>query len=271
MNTLTIPAAVLALSLLVAGCARQDQGRAAQDGRTAQQDAGCLLSTAPACVGMLRARHAPRDSDIAGELGQRTVPILEAPGVASARRLVIHLAAPDDRPTVWESFGEGNWIDRRRVILGFEAGQDTISSVELYFPDFAPLGLGDTPADYDRIHMWPLLNDVLPASCRFPSRSDGDRFVANLAFLAATGGGRGPRPYRVAEPSRLEAEAEHCGLTVRLVRWDVRGHSISGLISARWTTIRFSAPPGALEQRRAEGGQAGPAAGARPDSGAPAP
>lgn len=251
MNTLNIRAAALAVPLLIAGCARQDPGRAAE------QDPGCLLSTAQACVGMLRARHSPRESDVLGEPAQRAVPILETPGAPSPRRMVIHLANPGDEPTVWQSFSEGNWIDRRRVTLDFAAGQDAISSVELYFPHYAPEGLGDTAAEYDRIHMWPLLNDVLPPACRFPSRAEGYRVVANLAFLAAAGSGRSPPTWRFTEPSRVAAETEYCGLTVRLVRWDVRGHAINGQISARWMTISFSARPDVPERRQPEGGPAG--------------
>lgn len=251
MHKLDIRAAALALPLLVVGCARQDPGRAAQ------QEPGCLAATAQACVEMLRARHSPRETDIPGDPALRAVPILETPGAASSRRMVIHLANPDDQPTVWQSFSEGNWIDRRRVTLDFAAGHDAISVVELYFPHYAPDGLGDTAAEYDRIHMWPLLNDVLPPACRFPSRAEGYRVVANLAFLAAAGSGRSPPTWRFTEPARVTAETEYCGMTVRLVRWDVRGHAINGQISARWTTIRFSAQPGELERRPPESGQAG--------------
>jgi hypothetical protein len=253
MNTLDIRAAALALLLPLLGCARQDPGRAAQ------QYTGCLLSTAQTCVEMLRALHSPRESDFVVGFAPRVVPILETPDATSARRMVIHLAEPRDEPKVWQSFSEGNWIDRRRVTLDFAAGQDTISSIELYFPHFAPEGLSDTAAEYDRVHLWPLLNDVLPVACRFSSRTDGYRVVANLALWAAAGGSGNPPTYKSAEPSRVEAETDHCGLTVHLVRWDVRGHAINGMISARWTTIRFSAQPDVPEQRRPEDGQAGAA------------
>lgn len=218
--------------------------QATGDNNAVSAGRGCVGITVDACISSLRSQghtlnpnagQAPSTQD---EIRPRREPVI---------RRDFYIGPPTSER--WED----GWfsISRDSIRVAAESPNRsgaTINWLQVNFRGSVVRREGNTFSQFDQARIWPILNDILPTSCRFSSREAAYRFIDDL--------GKGLRTRRDEVVTfRFESSVQHveaaservfCGLRMELRLHFQHGITRSGPIEFAETyfTFRPAARPG---------------------------
>lgn len=101
---------------------------------------------------------------------------------------------------------------------------------------------GNTVERYDRFHIWPLFNDLIPTECRFSSKEEFYRFIVELGNNSQISSGTsGSRFQSIADHVSRRSSTRRCGRIISLMQDNVNGLDVSiGRFGSSKTTLSLS-------------------------------